>query len=81
MAEHEHKHGHPVASHGRPVSSGHVHGNEAPPAASMLSKDPVCGMMVDPHTAKHRHEAGRQDLLLLFRGAAARSSPPNPALP
>ncbi len=26
------------------------------PAQGHKAKDPVCGMMVDPHTAKHRHE-------------------------
>ncbi|HYM18548.1 MAG TPA: heavy metal translocating P-type ATPase [Micropepsaceae bacterium] len=33
----------------------HKHGDTRPAGAS-LAKDPVCGMNVDPHTAKHRAE-------------------------
>jgi Cu+-exporting ATPase len=33
---------------------GHDHAGTAPPAGGVL--DPVCGMTVDPHTAKHRHD-------------------------
>ena len=39
--EHSHQHGH--------------HDHAAHAAASQTTKDPVCGMSVDPHTAKHRH--------------------------
>ena len=39
-------------------------------------KDPVCGMTVDPHTAKHRARARRPALLLLLRPDAGRSSWP-----
>ena len=39
-----------------------------------LAKDPVCGMSVDPHTAKYRREHGGRDLLLLLGGLRARSS-------
>jgi Cu+-exporting ATPase len=35
-------------------SNEHSHHDHA--AAAHKVKDPVCGMMVDPHTAKHRHE-------------------------
>ncbi len=34
------------------------HGHAAAPAAANTVKDPVCGMNVDPHTAKHRAEHG-----------------------
>ena len=33
-------------------SHGHDHAAQTAPGAV---KDPVCGMSVDPHTAKHRH--------------------------
>jgi len=51
----------PTCSHGH---HGHHHHDHAaghgPAAAAEGVKDPVCGMTVDPHTAKHRHEhAGR----------------------
>ncbi len=37
-----------------------AHGNDAASEADSRVKDPVCGMSVDPHTAKHRGEhAGR----------------------
>jgi Cu+-exporting ATPase len=42
-AHHDHSHHHDHATQGH---ADHVH----------RMKDPVCGMMVDPHTAKHRHE-------------------------
>ncbi|QTL03823.1 heavy metal translocating P-type ATPase [Aquabacter sp. L1I39] len=45
--DHGHQHGHDHADH--------MHAGHAPsPAASHLVKDPVCGMDVDPHTARHR---------------------------
>ena len=48
-------HAHHHAHHGH----GHAH-HPAPGADANLVKDPVCGMMVDPHTAKHRAQhAGR----------------------
>jgi heavy metal translocating P-type ATPase len=43
MAEHDHHHHHAARGH---------HGGAATAEAI---KDPVCGMTVDPHTAKHRH--------------------------
>jgi P-type Cu+ transporter len=33
---------------------GHDHGDAA--AAEGGVRDPVCGMTVDPHTARHRHQ-------------------------
>ena len=40
--------------------SAHAHGDHAPGCrghgASVFVKDPVCGMTVDPATAKHRSE-------------------------
>ncbi|MDB5599305.1 MAG: silP [Xanthobacteraceae bacterium] len=48
---HEHHHDH--SGHGH---SGHDHAAPAADAASnKTATDPVCGMKVDPHTAKHRH--------------------------
>jgi Cu+-exporting ATPase len=44
-AEHHHTHHH---------DHGHSHGGAT--ASGALAKDPVCGMDVDPHTAKHRAE-------------------------
>ena len=34
--------------------SPHVHGGQ-PSTSKDAVQDPVCGMTVDPHTAKHRH--------------------------
>ncbi|GEP08856.1 heavy metal translocating P-type ATPase [Methylobacterium gnaphalii] len=36
----------------------HGHGHEEAPTAAGSVKDPVCGMTVDPHTAKYRAEHG-----------------------
>jgi Cu+-exporting ATPase len=36
--------------------SHHDHNHAAHDAQGHKVKDPVCGMMVDPHTAKHRHD-------------------------
>ena len=41
-------------AHGRHDHHGHDHRHAAPPPTACV--DPVCGMTVDPHTAKHRHE-------------------------
>ena len=61
QVNHAHQHAsHAEHEHGMP--SGHAHDGHDPSAqqASNLVKDPVCGMSVDPHTAKHRAEhAGR----------------------
>jgi Cu+-exporting ATPase len=46
---HEHHHGHDDHDHGDHNVHGHV-----PAAGADLVKDPVCGMMVDPHTTPHR---------------------------
>ncbi|MGD9739222.1 MAG: heavy metal translocating P-type ATPase [Bauldia sp.] len=46
---HPHGHGHSHDHH-----AGHDHGRGGDPA--QLVKDPVCGMMVDPHTTEHRAE-------------------------
>jgi P-type Cu+ transporter len=35
---------------------GHQHSHPASASAQYTVTDPVCGMAVDPHTAKHRHE-------------------------
>jgi Cu+-exporting ATPase len=34
----------------------HDHAHRGAPAAADAVTDPVCGMQVDPHTAKHRHD-------------------------
>ena len=51
-------HGHGHAGH----AHGHAHGDQAGIAANDAGanhvKDPVCGMMVDPHTTRHRAEHG-----------------------
>src|SRR3954451_16286157 len=52
---HDHAHGH--GCHHRTPSNDHHHhraGHPAAPAGTHRVKDPVCGMDVDPHTAKHR---------------------------
>ena len=58
MNEHQKTHGHYHGGHGcwgPGRDAGHTHG--AAPANDIHAvKDPVCGMMVDPHTAKHRAE-------------------------
>ena len=50
-------HGTPANDHGEHARHAHVHGHhaDAAPGAGTV-KDPVCGMTVDPHTAKHRAE-------------------------
>ncbi|KMO37030.1 heavy metal translocating P-type ATPase [Methylobacterium ajmalii] len=54
--------GHGHAGHGHGHAHGHAHGDQAGIAANDAGadrvKDPVCGMMVDPHTTKHRAEHG-----------------------
>ncbi len=55
MASHEsHQHG-SCCQHGKHKQGAHSH--QAAPAPGTV-KDPVCGMTVDPHTAKHRYEHG-----------------------
>jgi Cu+-exporting ATPase len=48
-------HGIPANDHGEHAGHDHAHGHhaDAAPGAGTV-KDPVCGMTVDPHTAKHR---------------------------
>src|SRR3954452_17788570 len=51
---HDHAHGH-GCRHGAPGHDHHHHAGYSPaPAGAHAVKDPVCGMDVDPHTAKHR---------------------------
>jgi Cu+-exporting ATPase len=50
-AEHDHHHGHAHGAHG-----GCSHGTAVAGGDAQTVKDPVCGMSVDPHTAKHRAE-------------------------
>ena len=63
MDEHEHEtHSHPGAqkpAHDHQRHGEHSHAGDdlaASPLAPGLAKDPVCGMTVDPRTAKHRTE-------------------------
>jgi P-type Cu+ transporter len=64
MAEHEHEtHAHPHPGGQKPAPNHHhyehSHAAASPAAAALapgLAKDPVCGMNVDPRTAKHRTE-------------------------
>ena len=55
------------ASHAGPATSkhphdhaagneGHTHGEHTRPKVDGEVRDPVCGMLVDPHTTKHRHK-------------------------
>jgi Cu+-exporting ATPase len=57
MAEHRHgRHEHHHDGH-RSGATGSCCGHQAHSAtASAMAKDPVCGMDVDPHTAKHRSD-------------------------
>src|SRR5258708_745981 len=50
------------------AENAHHHG--AAPAGSVL--DPVCGMAVDPHTAKHRHEHAGHPYYFCSAGCRAR---------
>jgi Cu+-exporting ATPase len=51
MAQDAHSQHHAGCCHG---TSGHRAHQTGPAATAVL--DPVCGMTVDPHTAKHRHD-------------------------
>jgi Cu+-exporting ATPase len=57
----DHTHHSRGATHALDNHRGHHGHHHAPPSSSAQAvKDPVCGMEVDPHTTKHRHEhAGR----------------------
>ncbi|MFM9653785.1 hypothetical protein ACKI1S_48230, partial [Streptomyces galilaeus] len=48
-----------TAPHAHREAHGHSHADAAAPAAGKV-RDPVCGMWVDPVTAKHRHEQAGQ---------------------
>jgi Cu+-exporting ATPase len=64
MADDHEKHahgsccGHGAHSHKQqdhsPTHAAHAHGEKAHTDTAHAAKDPVCGMTVDPHTAKHR---------------------------
>ena len=60
-------------SHGGSCCSGHDHhdASATPSDAGTMVKDPVCGMDVDPHTAKHR--ADHQGRTYYFCAAGCRS--------
>ena len=63
MAEAKHARGHGGHDHHDHGEHGHGahqhhHDHAAPAPNSHLVKDPVCGMNVDPHTAKHRAQYG-----------------------
>ncbi|MCL4765461.1 MAG: heavy metal translocating P-type ATPase [Hyphomicrobiaceae bacterium] len=54
VAPHNHGCHHHAHSHGG-HSHSHGHGAVAPVETQNAVRDPVCGMMVDPHTTQHRH--------------------------
>ena len=54
--EHDHQH-HDHSAHGHAQGHAHDHATVAPDNAHKV-KDPVCGMMVDPHTTRHKAEHG-----------------------
>lgn len=57
----EHDHAKPIAQHSSNThGAGCCQGRQAPPGESSGVRDPVCGMTVDPHTAKHRAEQDGQ---------------------
>jgi P-type Cu+ transporter len=55
MPEHSHHHG---SGHGPAAEGGSCCAHKTPSVTQGMAKDPVCGMSVDPHTAKHRAEHG-----------------------
>ncbi|WP_353429677.1 heavy metal translocating P-type ATPase [Paracoccus denitrificans] len=56
--EHDHQH-HDHSAHGHAQGHAHDHAAVAPDSAHKV-RDPVCGMLVDPHTTPHKAEhAGR----------------------
>ena len=61
QADHAH-HRASHAAHEHGTHNGHAHDGHGPSTqqSSNLVKDPVCGMSVDPHTAKHRAEHAGQ---------------------
>jgi len=60
MATEHTSNGHPGKAHSGKSCCGHSHSDSPAAPADHMAKDPVCGMTVDPHTAKHRAEhAGR----------------------
>jgi len=73
MAPTEHSHGHDhgqAHDHGAHACCGGHHGGAGHAAGAALAIDPVCGMRVDPATAKHRHAHRGQDYF--FCGARCR---------
>jgi P-type Cu+ transporter len=89
---HAHSHAHAHAhSHGG-GGCGHKT-DKAADASNTLAKDPVCGMSVDPHTAKHRAEHGGRTYYFCSAGCrtkfvadsqkylAGDEAPPKPVAP
>ena len=66
MVSHEYHHG----SHDRPVSDGHGHGEDMSRSGQAI--DPVCGMTVDPGTARHRAEHEGTTYLFCSAGCKAK---------
>ncbi len=55
--DHHHHHGHGDADAATPAAKGSCcGGHREPEAVAARVQDPVCGMSVDPATAKHRHD-------------------------
>src|SRR5215203_4961007 len=69
QANHAHQHA-SHAEHEHGMHSGHAHDGHDPSAqqASNLVKDPVCGMSVDPNTAKHKAEHAGQTYVFCSAG-------------
>ena len=69
QADHAH-HRASHAAHEHGTHNGHAHGGHGPSTQqpSNLVKDPVCGMSVDPNTAKHRAEHAGQSYFFCSAG-------------
>jgi Cu+-exporting ATPase len=68
MTEHSHHH-----AHGHGGKEGCCSGGKKPDAAEhAMAKDPVCGMDVDPHTAKFRAEHGGRTYYFCAAGCRAK---------
>lgn len=57
---------------GRYGYHGHHHKGEAAPAGAHDVRDPVCGIMLDPHMTEHKSQRGTQ--VFYFHSAACKAS-------
>jgi P-type Cu+ transporter len=51
---------------------GHTHAEDTPPKIEGGVRDPVCGMLVDPHSAKHSHQHGGRTYYFCSGGCLAK---------